>query len=338
MSPEQNNREGFVVATSVAPGAEKRPKPLLQTEDAPLVVIMGPTAVGKTGLALWLAERLDAEIVSADSRQVYRFMDIGTAKPTPQQRARIRHHLIDIVNPDESFTLAQYQALAYAAINDILNRGKLPLLVGGTGLYIRAVVEGLGIPAVAPDPDLRRDLFERAAQEGEKTFHERLQRIDPVTAERLDPRNVRRVVRALEVYLKTGRPISEQQKRRPPPYHVLLLGLTMAREALYERVDRRVDDMIAVGLVEEVRGLVARGYAYELPSMSGLGYQQIGLYLRGEAGLEEATRLIKRDTRRFIRHQYNWFRLSDERIRWFDALVSPYEAIYKAILSFCGTS
>jgi tRNA dimethylallyltransferase len=300
-------------------------------DNAPLIAIVGPTAVGKTALALWLAERLPVEIVSADSRQVYRGMDIGTAKPTLAEQTRLPHHLIDIVDPDESFTLAQYQSLAYTAINDILLRGKLPLLVGGTGLYIRAVLEGLTIPAVPPDPALREELFAQAAAEGEIAFHERLRQLDPAAAERLDPRNVRRVVRALEVCLKTGRPISEQQKSNPPPYRILQLGLTLPREALYARVDRRIEAMIAAGLEEEVRGLAEHGYAYELPSMSGLGYQQIGLYLRGEAKLVEAIALINRHTRRFIRHQYNWFHPNDARIRWFDLLSAPYEAILETI-------
>jgi tRNA dimethylallyltransferase len=296
-----------------------------------LIAIIGPTAVGKTALALWLGARLPIEVVSADSRQVYRGMDIGTAKPTPAEQRQLPHHLVSIVNPDESFTLAQYQSLAYEAIGDILHRGKLPLFVGGTGLYVRAVLEGLTIPVVPPDPKLRESLFAQATQEGEIAFHERLRRIDPVAAERLDPRNVRRVVRALEVCLKTGRPISEQQRREPPPYRTLKIGLTMPREVLYERVDHRVDAMIASGLVKEVQGLVARGYGCELPAMSGLGYQQIGLYLRGEATLDEAIVLIKRHTRRFIRHQYNWFHPNDPEIRWFDPLVCSYETIFEVI-------
>lgn len=301
-----------------------------------LVVIVGPTAVGKTDVAIWLAQRLaagpGAEIVSADSRQVYRYMDIGTAKPTPAEQAAARHHLIDIVDPDEPFTLAQYQALAYATIADIAQRGRLPLLVGGTGLYIRAVVEGLTIPAVPPDPTLRQRLFAEAEEIGAAAFHARLRAVDPVAAERLDPRNVRRVVRAWEVYLKTGQPISAQQKRQPPPYRIVMIGLTLPRAALYARVDRRVDAMIAAGLVEEVRGLVARGYGYELPSMSGLGYQQIGYYLQGQITLDEAVALIKKHTRGFIRHQYNWFRPSDGRIRWFDLSQATYDEVYQHII------
>jgi len=299
-----------------------------------LVVIVGPTAVGKTRLALRLAGQLGAEIVSADSRQVYRGMDIGTDKPTAEERQRVPHHLVDIVDPDEEFTLARYQDMAYAAVEDVLARGRLPLLVGGTGLYIKAVAEGWSIPRVRPNEALRTELYREAKVEGGVALHARLRQVDPVAAEKIDPRNVRRVIRALEVYLETGRPISELQRRRPSPYRVLQIGLTMERAALYRRIDQRVDRMIGRGLVEEVRGLVEQGCGYELPAMSGLGYRQVGCYLRGEINLEEAIRLIKRDTRRFVRQQYNWFRLDDEGIRWFQALDDPYERIRGVILQF----
>jgi tRNA dimethylallyltransferase len=301
---------------------------------SPLVVIVGPTAVGKTRLALRLAGELDAEIVSADSRQIYRGMDIGTDKPTAEERQRVPHHLVDVVDPDEEFTLARYQDMAYAAIDDVLTRGRVPLLVGGTGLYIKAVVEGWSIPRVRPNEALRAELYQEAEDKGGEVLHARLRQVDPAAAEKIDPRNVRRVIRALEVYLETGRPISELQRRRPPPYQVLQVGLTMERAALYQCIDQRVDRMIERGLVEEVRGLVEQGYGYELPAMSGLGYRQIGCYLRGEISLEEAIRLIKRDTRRFVRQQYNWFRLDDEGIHWFQALNDPLERIKGVILQF----
>ena len=299
-----------------------------------LVVIVGPTAVGKTCLSLRLAHEFDSEIISADSRQVYRGMDIGTAKPTLEERHRVPHHLIDVVAPDEAFTLAQYQELAYDAIGDVLARSRLPFLVGGTGLYVRAVVEGWGIPRVPPNEELRAELYRQAGIEGEETLHARLREVDSVAAERIDPRNVRRVVRALEVYLETGQPISELQRKKPPPYHILQIGLTMERQELYRRIDERVDRMIEGGLVEEVRGLVERGYGYDLSSMSGLGYQQMGMYLRGQVSLEEAIQLIKRHTRRFVRHQYNWFRLDDESIRWFDAIGDPYGEVREYVASF----
>ncbi len=300
----------------------------------PLVVIVGPTAVGKTALAVRLAEELGGEVVSADSRQVYRGLDIGTAKPTAEERRRVPHHLIDVVDPDETLSLAHYQEQAYAAIDGILARGRVPFLVGGTGQYVWAVVEGWTVPRVPPDPALRAELYAQADAEGAETLHARLRRVDPVAAGRIDARNVRRVIRALEVYLKTGRPISEVQRKHPPPYRILLIGLTMERAALYRRVDERIERMMAAGLVDEVRGLVARGYSFELPSMSGLGYAQIGRYLRGEVSLDEAVALIKRDTRRFVRHQYNWFRLRDERLRWFDVDATPYADIRLAVEEF----
>jgi tRNA dimethylallyltransferase len=304
-------------------GAGREMKYKTSLQQPPLIVIVGPTAVGKTRLSLYLAQELDGEIVSADSRQVYRGLDIGTAKPTLEERNHVRHHLIDVVAPDETFTLAQYQELAYDAIANVLAQGKLPFLVGGTGQYVRAVVEGWGIPRVPPNEELRAELYRQAEIRGEEALHARLREVDLEAAEGIDPRNVRRVVRALEVYLETGQPISELQRKKPPPYRILQIGLTLDRQALYCRIDERVDRMIEEGLVEEVRGLVERGYGYDLPSMSGLGYQQIGKYLRGQASLEEAIQLIKRHTRRFVRHQYNWFRLDDAAIRWFDILSYP---------------
>jgi tRNA dimethylallyltransferase len=308
--------------------------PEISSKHPPLIVIVGPTAVGKTRLALRLAQEFGGEIISADSRQVYRGMDIGTAKPTLEERHRVPHHLIDLVAPDEAFTLAQYQELAYDAIGDVLVRGKLSFLVGGTGQYVRAVVEGWGIPRVPPNEGLRAELYRQAEIEGEEALHARLQEVDPAAAERIDSRNVRRVVRALEVYLETGQPISELQCEKPPPYRILQIGLTMERQELYQRIDERVDRMVEEGLVEEVRGLVEQGYSYDLPSMSGLGYQQIGMYLRGEVSLEEAVQLIKRHTRRFVRHQYNWFRLDDAAIRWFDVLSDRNGEIRELVVAF----
>ena len=301
------------------------PRPLL-------IVILGPTAVGKTDLATRLGEALGAEIVSADSRQVYNYMDIGTAKPTPLQCRRVRHHLVDIVDPDEEYTLAQYQEMAYATIDGLHAQGKLPLLVGGTGLYVRAVVEGWTVPRAKPNQDLRARLYAKAEQEGAEAVHAELLRVDPVAAARIDPRNVRRVIRALEVYITTGLPISELQKKHPPHYQVLQIGLTSARERLYQRIDERIDTMMATGLLEEARGLIASGYSYSLPSMSGLGYRQLGSYLREEVSLDEAVQLIKRHTRRFVRQQYNWFRLSDESIHWYDVDSDCYDEVLALIM------
>ena len=296
-----------------------------------LLVIVGPTAVGKTELALCLGEALGGEVVSADSRQVYRGMDIGTAKPTTGERARTPHHLVDIRDPGDPLSLAEYQSLAYRAIDSLLARGRLPMLVGGTGQYVRAIVEGWGIPSVPPDEALRAELYAEAEAAGPQALHARLRALDPIAAERIDPRNVRRVVRALEVCLIAGQPISELQRKTPPSYRILQIGLTRPRPALYRRADDRVDGMMVSGLVDEVRRLVETGYGWRLPAMSGLGYREIGAYLRGEISLEEAAQRIKRETRRFIRHQYNWFRLSDPHIRWFDLDTTPLSEVQAAV-------
>jgi tRNA dimethylallyltransferase len=314
-------------------GAEEQsPIPNPQSPiSSPLLVIVGPTAVGKTALSLHLAEVLTGEVVSADSRLFYRGMDIGTAKPTPAERTRVPHHLIDIAEPDGTVGLAEFQDLAYAAIADVHARGRRPLLVGGTGQYVRAVVEGWRIPRVGPDPALRAELRAQAEREGAVPLHAHLAQLDPDAARRIDPRNVRRVVRALEVCLLTGRPISQQQRKRPPPYRILQIGLTMERATLYARADRRVEAMIAAGLEDEVRCLVEAGYGWHLPAMSGLGYAQWKPYFEGRATLEEVVVEIRRATRRFIRRQYNWFRLRDPAIRWFDAAGTTAEEIEGAI-------
>lgn len=283
-----------------------------------LIVIVGPTAAGKTALSLDLAEALRGEIISADSRQIYRGMDIGTAKATPAERARVPHHLLDIVRPDQVLSVVEYQKLAYAAIEEIAARGRLPFLVGGTGQYIRAVIEGWVVPGVAPRPELRAALQAQAEATGSEALHGRLAALDPVAAAAIDYRNVRRVIRALEVCLTTGRPISAQQRKIAPRYRILQIGVTRPRAELFARVDARVDRMIADGLVDEVRRLAEAGYDWNLPAMSGIGYRQIGAYLRGEMSLDEATAHIKRQTRRFIHQQGVWFRADDPAIRWFD--------------------
>ncbi len=283
-----------------------------------LVAIVGPTAVSKSQLALQLALSLGGEIISADSRQVYRYMDIGTAKPTNEDRALVPHYLIDIINPDDDFSLAQYQKLAYQAISDIQNRGKLSLLVGGSGLYVRALLEGWSIPRIQPATELRHQLEEKAKIRGTEELYKELLKLDPVAAYKIDQRNVRRVIRAIEVCKYAGVPFSELRKRESPDINVLVIGLTVERAELYNRIDRRVDEMIENGLVGEVRKLVNMGYGFNLPAMSGIGYRQIGMFLRGELSLEESISKIKFETHRFARHQYNWFRLADPNIQWFD--------------------
>lgn len=301
---------------------------------APLIAVVGPTGAGKTRFAVALSRKVGGEIISADSRQIYRGMDIGTAKPTSEQRKLVAHHLVDIVSPDQEFTLAQYQELAYQAIEDVLGRDKVPFLVGGTGLYVRAVLEGFTIPRVQPNPQLREELLEFAEREGHEAVHARLEEVDPQAAASINPRNVRRMIRALEVYEALGRPISQLQDREPPPYRVLKIGLTMDRDELYRRLDERVDNMINKGLLAEIQGLVAEGYEYDLPAMSGLGYQQLGAYVRGETDLATAIAKVKSETHRFVRQQYKWFRLDDETIAWFDVGDDGYEAIEQAVVAF----
>jgi tRNA dimethylallyltransferase len=304
----------------------------------PLVVIVGPTAVGKTALAVHLAGVACGEIVSADSRQVYRGMDIGTAKATAEEQARVPHHLIDVLDPDETMGLAQFQELAYTAIAEIAARGRVPFLVGGTGQYVMAVVEGWQVPRVPPDETLRRALYAQAEEDGPEGLHARLRELDPAAAERIDARNVRRVIRALEVCLVTGQPISEQQAKSPPPYRILMLGLTLPRPELYRRIDQRVEQMMAAGLEDEVWQLLAAGYGFDLPAMSGVGYGQFAPYLAGQATLPDTVREIKRATRRFVRHQGNWFRQDDPRLHWFNASPDPYEAILDLVHPFLASS
>ncbi|HMQ33838.1 MAG TPA: tRNA (adenosine(37)-N6)-dimethylallyltransferase MiaA [Chloroflexaceae bacterium] len=273
-----------------------------------LTAIVGPTAVGKTALAVAMAARLGGEIVSADSRQVYRHMDIGTAKPTPAERAAAPHHLIDIVEPDQEFSLATYQELALAAIGDVAARGRAPFLVGGTGQYLAALLEGWQIPRVAPQPELRAALEREAAELGAAALHGRLAAVDPAAAAQIAPANLRRVIRALEVHAVTGRPISAQQARVPPPFALRTIWLARPRAELYARADARVDAMVAAGLADEVAGLLRRGYGWELPAMSGLGYAQLRPFFEGTATLAACVERLKFDTHAFIRRQGAWFR------------------------------
>lgn len=302
-----------------------------------LVTIVGPTAVGKSELAFQIARAFGGEIVSGDSRQVYRYLDIGTAKPTPEQRTAIPHYLIDIVDPDEAFSLALYQKLAEAAIKDIQQRNKVPLLVGGSGLYIWSVVEGWQIPKAPPDPELRHYLEHRARQEGGYALYEELQRVDPIAAQRIIPTNLRRVIRALEIYKLTGQPPSRLWYKELPPFPVLIIGLTTDRDSLYGRIDSRVDTMIKEGLVAETQSLLDRGYSLNLPSMSGIGYKQIGMFLQGELGLTSAIQQIKYETHRFVRHQYAWFRLTDPRIRWFKISNKLREEVTRTVADFTSS-
>ena len=302
-----------------------------------LIAVVGPTATGKTALAVALARAIDGEIVGADSRQVYRHMDIGTAKPTAEERALVPHHLLDVADPAEPFSLAQYLELATAALEDIWARGGQPLLVGGSGQYVWALLEGWTVPRLAPQRELRRSLEERAAREGAEALHRELARVDPQAAASIDARNVRRVIRALEVYLATGRPISFWQEKAPPSWDTLILGLTCPRDELYRRIDIRVDGMMEAGLVDEVRGLLAMGYSRELPSMSGIGYREVWQHLAGELDQPVAVARIKTATHRLARQQATWFRRDDPRIRWIDvSLGEPSQEAVRLVESELG--
>ena len=285
-------------------------------EAPPLIIILGATGVGKTSLAIELAQRLGGEIIGADSRQIYKYMDIGTAKPTAEQRALIPHHLIDMVEPDVKLSLAQYQDAAYRAIDAAHARGSLPYLVGGSGQYISAVEEGWSIPRVPPNPELRAELERFASENSRAALHDRLRLVDPVSAQRIHPNNTRRVIRALEVHILTGQAISALQEKRAPPYSIFRLGLQLPRAVLYRRVDARVEAMIAAGLVDEVARLLDMGYDRALPSMSGLGYREIAAHLLDDWTLDEAIERSKFSTHEFIRGQDVWFRGHDNGILW----------------------
>lgn len=285
----------------------------------PLILIVGPTAVGKTDLALQLAERLQGEIVSCDSRLFYRGMDIGTAKPTREERDRVPHHLIDVADPDETWSLALFQQRARQVIAGIHERRKLPLLVGGTGQYVRAVTEGWTPPEVLPDPRLRTILEKLAERNGKDWLYDRLMRLDPGAAVIIDPRNLRRTVRAMEVILTTGRSFSGQRGQVDTSYDVLAVGLRRPRPELYDRIDARIEAMFRAGLLKEVQALLAKGFSPSLPSMSGIGYRECCRVLQGELSEEEAKVLMRRATRAFVRRQSNWFKESDPGIHWFEA-------------------
>jgi tRNA dimethylallyltransferase len=289
-----------------------------------LIAIVGPTASGKTTLAVALARlRTGFEAINADSRQVYRHMDIGTAKPTAAEQAALPHHLIDVVDPDEPFGLATWLEMANEALRTVWESGGVPVLVGGTGQYVWALLEGWRVPEVPPQDELRRQFEGRAPQE----LLAELRRIDPESHEFIQPQNVRRVIRALEVFHATGKPFSYWRTKEPPAFDWLALGLRLSREELYARIDARVDAMIASGFVDEVRKLREMGYGRELPAMSGIGYGEMCAHLDGELTLQEAVARTKIGTHRLARHQNAWFKASDQRIQWFDSAARASEIV-----------
>lgn len=305
----------------------------------PLVVLTGPTAVGKTKLSIALAKALGGEIISADSMQVYKYMDIGSAKITEKEMDGVPHHLIDVLSPFEEFHIVRFQDLAKKAMEDIYSRGRIPIFVGGTGFYIQAVTKDIDFTEGEEDKEYREELSRLAAEKGNEFLHEMLRNIDPKSAEEIHANNVKRVIRALEFYKENGFPISqhnEEQKQNETPYNLAYFVLNAPRELLYERIDRRVDEMMENGLVQEVQKLKDMGCRRDMTSMQGLGYKEILSFLDGEVPLEEAVRILKRDTRHFAKRQLTWFRRESDVI-WLDKDKFSFdeEKILEYMLSVC---
>jgi len=303
------------------------PKPLV-------VFIVGPTSTGKTETGIEVALAVGGEIVSSDSMQFYRGMDVGTAKPTPEQQAQVPHHLIDHVEPEQSYNVAHFHRDATAAIDGILGRARVPIVVGGSGLYVRALANKLDLPVAEPDDELRAQLKAFAKHSGPTALHERLSKVDPASAERIHPNDTKKLIRAIEIYERTGRPMSHVYSERPEPtdrYDCLMFGLTCDRDELYRRVEERCDRMVNAGLLKEVQELLARGYSPDLQAMQAIGYKEFVAFLRGEVGFPEAVETFKRNTRRYVKRQITWFK-TDERIRWIDVPTeSPSPIIVDAI-------
>jgi tRNA dimethylallyltransferase len=306
----------------------------------PLVVIVGPTAVGKTDLSIKLAQNLNSEIISADSMLVYRGMDIGTAKPTQDEMRGIKHHLIDVVEPSENFSTAEYKDLVKQSIDDILERSKLPMIAGGTGLYVNSLLNNYDFTPTTNDSSYREGLKQLASEKGNEYVHSMLEEIDYPSFVRIHSNDLRRTVRALEVYHFTGKTITyyqEESKKVPSEYNLAMIGLTIDRSLLYNRIELRVDKMIENGLIEEVAKLKDLGCNESNTSMQGLGYKEILKYLNGECSLEEAIYELKLETRHFAKRQLSWFR-RDERIKWFEIdKYSCLEILIKDIIEYIGT-
>ncbi len=283
-----------------------------------VIVIVGPTCSGKTELAIKIARMLNTEIISADSRQFYKYLDIGTAKPNSQELSSVKHYFIDNLLPDEDYNVSRFEKEALKIIEKIIKQNKIPIVAGGSGLYIKAIVDGI-FDAVDTDENYRNELLKLKREHGNEILYERLKKVDPQTAEKLLPQNWKRVIRALEVYKLTGKSISEFQKeyKRETKYEFVQFGLNWPREILYKNIEERVDKMIKLGLIDEVKKILSLGYKSELNALNTVGYKEIIAYLNNEIDLEEAIRLIKRNTRRYAKRQLTWFR-KDERITWFN--------------------
>lgn len=302
----------------------------------PLIILTGPTAVGKTKLSIALAKAVNGEIISADSMQVYQHMDIGTAKIMPEEMDGVPHHLVDVLSPMEDFNIVRFQQMAKQAMEKIYQKGKIPILVGGTGFYIQAVLYDIDFTESEEDSAYREELWEISRKEGEEALHQMLREVDPKAAEEIHPNNVKRVIRALEFYKSTGTPISEhneEQKKKESPYQFLYLVLNQDRAILYERIEKRIDQMLEQGLVEEVKTLKEMGCQKDMVSMKGLGYKEILAYLDGETSLEEAVDILKRDTRRFAKRQLTWFRREKEPVWIEKGSYGSEEEILDEILS-----
>lgn len=297
-------------------------------------MIVGPTASGKTDLSLNIARILNAEIVSADSRLFYRGMDIGTAKPSPSDRVRIPHHLIDVADPDQTWTLSLFQQAATEVIQDITQRGRIALLVGGTGQYIQAVLQSWSPPTTPPDMAFRAELENRVTNHGYAQLHEELRQVDPLAAEKIDPRNYRRTIRALEVFRLTGKKFSDLRRVSVSPYNPLTIGLSRPRPDLYARIDSRIESMFSNGFLEEVRTLLAKGYSASLPAMSSIGYWECVQVHQGSLTVEEAKVNMRRRTRIFVRRQANWFKSSDSSIHWFPVEDETEKDILRLVKDF----
>lgn len=303
---------------------------MTEEKKIPLVILVGPTAVGKTAVALELAVKLGTEIISADSGQIYRGLDIGTAKPSVEEQRRVKHHLIDLVEPDQPYSVAEYQKAADRAIAELWNKGKLPFMVGGTGLYIKAVTDRYAFGEKGPSQKLRMKLQEKAGREGLEKLYLTLKKVDPKAASAIHPNDQKRIIRALEVYYGEGKPISRQAEETWPhhsPYQILIYGLKMDRSMLYRRIEQRVDLMLEQGFVEEVQRLFEKGYNEKIPAMQVLGYRQIGQYLQGRKSREETVDSIKKETRNLAKRQLTWFR-REKNIQWLE--ISDYLTHHRA--------
>lgn len=305
-----------------------------------LLVIVGATAVGKSEVAIFLAQNLSGEIIAADSMQVYKNMNIGTGKPSPKQQTLIRHHLIDVVSPIESFSVAQYQKLAREAVREVISRRRLPIIVGGTGLYVKAVIDELEFPEGLLDSENRKELEKKAKEEGGEALYQDLKRLDPEAAENIHPHNVRRIIRALEVIESTKKPFSHFQKkwnRRISIYHTAVFGLGLPREHLYKNIDKRLDEMIEAGLIDEVKALVKEGYREAITSKQALGYKELIDYLDGNINLKQAKEQIKQGTRNFAKRQLTWFK-REPRLKWIDTCQKSHEEVGAKIISYLKES